>query len=91
MRHLVRGGLADSKPDGAGSTPAWRTIIMKPYNLGKKLSSGTTDCNGSSWKKDYHLHTKRGRKLENWWEEMINYISRRTEKQKLKRKINFED
>lgn len=60
---------------------------MKPYNLGKKLSSGTAKW-GVPWKKDYHLHTKRGRKLENWWEGMINYTSRRTEKQKLKRLLN---
>lgn len=60
---------------------------MKPYNLGKKLSSGTSDM-GIPWKKDYHLHTKKGRKIENWWEGMTNYVSRRKLKQELKKLIN---
>lgn len=60
---------------------------MKPYNLGKKLSSGTTSFSGS-WKTDYHLHTKKGRKIENWWEGMVHFVSRRTVKQDIKRQID---
>ena len=56
---------------------------MKYFKLGKKLSSGTTNC-GVPWKKDYHLHIK-NRKIENWWEEMVNYVSRKTMKQRLKK------
>lgn len=63
---------------------------MKPYNLGKKLSSGTTSFSGS-WKTDYHLHTKKGRKIENWWEGMVHFVSRRTVKQDIKRQLDSDE
>ena len=53
---------------------------MKPYGRGKKI-------NGAGlWKKDYHLHRK-GRKLENWWEGITDFLSRSTMKQKFKKEV----
>ena len=89
MLHSDRGGPADSKPDFGGFDSCMEHN-MKPYNLGNKLSSGTTSPTGS-WKVDYHLHTRKGRKIENWWEGMVNYISRSTRKQQLKKDINETD
>jgi len=40
---------------------------MKPYGREKKISGA------GLWKKDYHLHRK-GRKLENWWEGMTDFL-----------------
>lgn len=61
---------------------------MKYFKLGKKLSSGTTNCS-VPWKKDYHIHIK-NKKIENWWEGMVNYVSRKTMKQRIKREIEKE-
>lgn len=56
-------------------------MFMKPYGLGRKIT-------GSKWKKDYHLHDKNHRKIGTWWEDLVDYISRRRMKQDLNNKIN---
>ena len=57
---------------------------MKPYGRKNEPIKG-----GNTWKIDYHLHTKKGRKIENWWEDMSeDYIDRGSIKQKLKRRLN---
>lgn len=53
---------------------------MKPYGREKKISGA------GLWKKDYHLHRK-GRKLENWWEGMTDFLSRTAMKQKFKKEV----
>lgn len=53
---------------------------MKPYGREKKISGA------GLWKKDYHLHRK-GRKLENWWEGMTDFLSRTAMKRKFKKEV----
>lgn len=52
---------------------------MKPYGREKHVSGGQT------WKKDYHLHDKKHRKVESWWEGITDFLSRSAMKQKLKK------
>jgi len=56
---------------------------MKPYGR-EKIVSGS-----KSWKHDYHIH-KNGKKLENWWEAICDYLDRSTMKQNVKKEINKE-
>lgn len=58
---------------------------MKPYGR-----TNETVKENPRWKKDYHLHDKNGRKLKNWWEEIIGYVSRGSIKQKIKKQIEQE-
>ena len=52
---------------------------MKPYGRGKNVRfPGKTDC-----------HPKKG--FINWWEDITEYISRSTMKQKLKKEIEKEN
>jgi hypothetical protein len=55
---------------------------MKPYGREKKVK-------GWKNKVDYHVHTKKGRKIRNWWEEIINLIPRTTIKQKIRKEISM--
>lgn len=64
----------------AGSSPAIPS--MKPYGREKKVK-------GWKNKVDYHVHTKKGRKIRNWWEEIINLIPRTTIKQKIRKEISM--
>ena len=59
---------------------------MKPYGRkNEPIKSGNT------WKIDYHLHTKKGRKIENWWEDMSeDYIDRGSIKQRVRKEIEKE-
>ena len=53
---------------------------MKPYGREKKITGG------QPWKKDYHP-----RKSErNWWEDICDFLSRSTMKQKSKKEIENE-
>lgn len=59
---------------------------MKPYGRKDEPIKG-----GNFWKRDYHLHSKNGKKLDNWWEEMSEaYVDRGSIKNKVKRKIEKE-
>lgn len=53
---------------------------MKPYGREKKLK-------GVSWKRDYH--PPKG--FVNWWENVCNYVSRKTMKQQVKKEIQNEN
>ena len=55
---------------------------MKPYGRNKKVNGS----NGT-WKKDYHLHNKKHRKIKNWWECICDYETRTTMKLKIKKFI----
>lgn len=54
---------------------------MKPYGREKKISGS------GLWKKDYHLHNKKHRKVESWWEAIADYLSRSAMKQKVKKEM----
>jgi hypothetical protein len=56
---------------------------MKPYGREKKVKGS------GSWKKDYHVHQD-GKRLQNWWEDMCNYLFRSTMKQNVKKEIDKE-
>ena len=58
---------------------------MKPYGRNKYITGG------QEWKKDYHLHDKRHRKVESWWEGIADFISRSAMKQTLKKEIDKEE
>ena len=46
---------------------------MKPYGLLRKIKHFKA-------KKDYHLHSKKGKKIESWWEDYSTIYSRTTMK-----------
>jgi hypothetical protein len=54
---------------------------MKPFGREKIVSQNP------SWKKDYHCHNKKHRKLRNWWEERCDFMFRSAMKQIWKKKI----
>lgn len=56
---------------------------MKPYGRNKSVKAS------GNWKKDYHIHRK-NRKIENWWEAIINYSKRGAINQQVKKEINEE-
>lgn len=56
---------------------------MKPFGREKNLKGSGV------WKKDYHIHHK-NRKVSNWWEDIVNNLSRTTIKQNIKKDINRE-
>lgn len=59
---------------------------MKPYGRKNEPIKG-----GNDWKKDYHLHSKNGKKIGNWWEEMSEaYVDRGSIKNKVKKEIEKE-
>lgn len=51
---------------------------MKPYGRQKHITGG------NSWKIDAHLHIK-GRKVQNWWENIALPLSRSVMKQNFKK------
>lgn len=53
---------------------------MKPYGREKFVKGGPT------YKKDYHIHEK-NRKIENWWEDITELLSRASLKQKVNKEI----
>lgn len=57
---------------------------MKPYGLEKTVKGG------NNYKKDYHLH-KKGRKLENWWEDICMPLTRTKMKQIFKKDLENKD
>lgn len=57
---------------------------MKPYYQGKKL------VGNGSWKKDYHIHDKNHHKVENWWVDLNEWLTRTTLKQRTRREIEKE-
>lgn len=58
---------------------------MKPYGRIKTVKGS------GSWKKDYHLHTKKGRKLESWWEGICDHLSRSRMKEIWKKEVDNKD
>jgi hypothetical protein len=54
---------------------------MKPYGRQKHITGG------NSWKIDSHLHSK-GKKVENWWENIESPLSRSVMKQNFKKIIH---
>ena len=54
---------------------------MKPYGREENLK-----CGKRPWKTDYH--PQKG--FKNWWEDMVQYLSRSRMKQKYKKEINKE-
>lgn len=56
---------------------------MKPYGRKDESIKG-----GNDWKKDYHCHDNKHRKIGSWWEEMSeDYIDRGAIKQRTKKQI----
>lgn len=62
---------------------------MKPYGREKKVN-GSSHKYGSHWKKDYHVHDRNHRKVESWWEEICDYLSRTSIKGLVKKQIDDE-
>lgn len=56
---------------------------MRPFGRVKTVKGG------NEWKKDYHLH-KKNRKLENWWEDITDFLSRSSIKRMVKKYIDKE-
>ena len=54
---------------------------MRPYGQEKMITA--------PYKRDNHVHIK-GRKIENWWEEICDPIPRKTIKHNVKRQIETE-
>ena len=63
---------------------------MKPYGREKKVN-GSDHRFGSHWKKDYHMHDKKHRKVESWWEGICDYLSRTEIKRRWRKDIENED
>lgn len=56
---------------------------MKPYGRDKRYQ-----CHGS--KIDHHMHDKKHRKVKNWWEVIIDCVSRGSINHEVKKEIRKE-
>ncbi len=73
--------LADLLEEAAN---AIEELQMKPYGREKNVKG----C--GKWKEDHHLH-KNGKKIEHWWEVIVNCLPRKTIKQNVKKEIENEN